>query len=387
MNRIKGYIYDLISFSAQILGRETAIHEKVLILRVDEIGDYLLWRKFLQEILYSKLCKEKQIHFIGNASWKSLFELEFETIPGNPFEKIIWLDKGQYKKNMIYRFKMNRTLFIENYQTIINPTYSRAKRVDDSLVKAAKAKINYGFVRNNENYLSYEQSFDLHLYQHLFSLTDSPLFEFNSNKLFTAWITGKTSNVQTMELASHTQLPILNESWFPNTNYFVVFPGSRSPKRIWSAQNFIQLSNKIFEKYQYTAVIAGAGSDQVYADAFIAGYSHPYINLIGKTNLNEMLSVLKNAKCLLSVDTGSVHMAATVNCTTIGIFNGSQYVRFSPYPTGICNKIHACYPQRIQDDLDDMQLVREKYSLIVSIDYNEVTAAQAIEKLATLNLI
>ncbi|MEN9696999.1 MAG: hypothetical protein RLZ56_420 [Bacteroidota bacterium] len=386
MNRIKGYIYDLISFAAQILGRKAAIHEKVLILRVDEIGDYLLWRKFLQEIVSSNICKEKQIHFLGNASWKSLFELEFDTKPGNPFAKVIWLDKGQYKKNMAYRFKINRMLFIENYQTIINPTYSRAKRVDDSLVKAAKAKINYGFVRNNENYLPYEQSFDLHLYQHVFTLTAQPLFEFNSNKLFTAWITGQSSNVHTMDLASHVQLPSLNESLLSKTNYFVVFPGSRSPKRIWSAQNFIQLSNTLFEKYQYTAVIAGAGSDQVYAEAFIAGYAHPYINLIGKTNLKEMLSVLKNAKCLLSVDTGSIHMAATVNCTTIGIFNGSQYGRFSPYPSDICNKIHSCYPLSIQADLNDIQVVREKYTLIVPIDYNEVSAAQAIEKLASLDL-
>ena len=386
MNRMKGYIYDLIGFAAQILGRKAAVHEKVLILRVDEIGDYLLWRKFLQEILDANVCKGKQIHFMGNASWKSLFELEFEAMPGNPFAKVIWLDKSQYKKNMAYRFKMNRTLFAENYQTIINPTYSRAKRVDDSLVKAAKAKINYGFVRNNENYLPYEQSFDLHLYQHLFTLTEQPLFEFNSNKLFTEWMTGQTSIVKTMELASLVQLPSLNESLLSITNYFVVFPGSRSPKRIWSAQNFIQLSKVLFEKYQYTAVIAGAGSDQVYADAFVAGYPYPSINLIGKTNLKEMLSVLKNAKCLLSVDTGSIHMAATVHCTTIGIFNGSQYGRFAPYPTDICNKIHSCYPLSIQADLNDIQVVREKYALIVPIDYNEVTAAQAIEKLASLDL-
>ena len=55
MNRIKGFIYDLITFFASIGSRNTNASEKVLLIRVDEIGDYLLWRKFISELLSSGL--------------------------------------------------------------------------------------------------------------------------------------------------------------------------------------------------------------------------------------------------------------------------------------------------------------------------------------------
>ena len=51
MNRIKGFIYDLITLFASIGSRNRNTAEKVLIIRVDEIGDYLLWRKFITELL------------------------------------------------------------------------------------------------------------------------------------------------------------------------------------------------------------------------------------------------------------------------------------------------------------------------------------------------
>ncbi|MFX5734413.1 glycosyltransferase family 9 protein, partial [Acinetobacter baumannii] len=85
----------------------------------------------------------------------------------------------------------------------------------------------------------------------------------------------------------------------------------------------------------YTAVVCGAANDEPYTTAFCDQYCHPFINLSGKTSLPQLLSVLRGARCLLSVDTGSVHLAAAVGCTVFGIFNGSQYKRFAPYPPAV----------------------------------------------------
>ena len=74
-------------------------------------------------------------------------------------------------------------------------------------------------------------------------------------------------------------------------------------------------------------------------EAFENNYTHPIVNLIGRTSLPETLALLKEAKCTLSVDTGSIHLAASVNSLSFGIFNGSQYGRFSPYPNIVSNKI------------------------------------------------
>jgi ADP-heptose:LPS heptosyltransferase len=384
MNRIKGFIYDLITFFASIGSRNRNTIEKVLIIRVDEIGDYLLWRKFISELLASSLCSQKEVHFVGNISWKNLFELEFTN---NPFVKIYWLNKTLYKKSIVYRFKFSKNIFQENYSVVINPTYSRAKRIDDSIVKAAKSNNNYGYVRNSENYLYYEQSYDRNLYNNLLPINQKPVFEFDRNKQFAEWICQNKSLISNTHLSDNIILPEVRTKFQLPENYFVLFPGSRSEKRIWSAHNFSIVANYIYEKYKYTLILAGAASDIQYGDALAKLYQPFLINLIGKTSLPETLAILKEAKCTLSVDTGSIHLAASVNALCIGIFNGSQYGRFSPYPNSISNKITSIYPASIVNEISDNAIVNEKFEHIVAIDYNQVTALQVIDIIEKENLL
>ena len=384
MNRIKGFIYDLITFFASIGSRNRNTIEKVLIIRVDEIGDYILWRKFIRELLEASICSKREIHFIGNVAWKSLFEIEFTN---NTFAKIYWLNKTFYKKSIIYRFKFSKWIYNEHYSVVINPTYSRAKRVDDSVVKAAKANNNYGFVRNNENYLPFEQSYDRNLYTNLLPINQKPVFEMNRNKQFTEWITQNKSLILNTHLSENISFPEVKIKYNLPENYFVLFPGSRSHKRIWSAENFSIASNYIYDNYKFTVILAGAASDSQYGESFENKYTHPTINLIGKTSLPETLALLKVAKCILTVDTGSIHLAASVNCLSFGIFNGSQYGRFSPYPNSVSTKVKSIYPLSISKEINDINMVNEKYEHIVNIDYNEVTALQVIEIIEKENLL
>jgi ADP-heptose:LPS heptosyltransferase len=384
MNRIKGFVYDLITLFACIGKRNRNATEKVLLIRVDEIGDYLLWRKFLIDIISSSLCQQKEVHFVGNAAWKSLFEIEFSD---NTFTKIYWLNKTLYKTSIHYRFRFSKNIFIENYSIVINPTYSRAKRVDDSIVKAAKANNNYGYARNNENYLTYEQSYDRNLYDQLLPILQKPVFEFNRNKAFAEWLTQKQSLIKNTLLSESIKLPEVNQKFNIPDNYFVVFPGSRSNKRIWSAENFAITSIYLYDHYKFTAILAGASSDSQYGVAFENKYQHSIINLIGKTTLPETLALLKGAKCILSVDTGSIHLAASVNCLSFGIFNGSQYGRFSPYPNTVSAKIQSIYPASISNEIANINIFNEKYEHIVPIDYNEVSPLQVIEIIEKENLL
>lgn len=373
LDKTKGKIYTFLNFLAK--NRCANKTKKALIVRVDEIGDYNLWRKFMSPILKAEKLENYEVHFVGNQSWKSLFDLEFK----GTFQKIIWLDKTKFKKSMIYRYTFLRNIAKENYSIVINPTYSRAKRVDDSIVKAANASNNYGFVRNNENYLAYEQNFDKQLYQHLFELKNKSSFEFTKNKAFAEWFCEKPLNVSSINFEGAV-LPSTKTEDLPK-NYFIVFPGSRSSARIWSTDNFIEVSNYLFEKYQLTALVCGGIGDIVYANNFIKSYTHPCIELTAKTSLPELLNIIKNASCLLSVDTGSIHLAASVGCLTLGIFNGSQYGRFSPYPIEISSNIISFYPKKVLEDINKNAL--SKYELITDISYNDVTSKEVIDYLAS----
>ena len=373
LNRIKGFAYDIVLYFVLFTIKNKNKSKKVLIIRVDEIGDYILWRKFIHPILNSYDLTNHEIHFLGNESWQSLFELEFK----GTFTKLYWLKKNNFKKNLSYRYSFLKKIAKENYAIIINPTYSRAKRIDDTIVKAANATTNIGILRNNENYLPYEQNFDRQLYHKLYKVQEKYGFEFNRNKEFAEWVC--KSSIPNLNLNFESNTLPQSHIALPENGYFIVFPGSRSSARIWDTENFIVVSNYLYQKYKLTAIVCGGQGDILYAERFMQAYSNHVINITAKTSLPELLSIIKNAACLLSVDTGSIHLAASVNCLALGIFNGSQYGRFSPYPKEISSKIISFYPKQVLEDIN--QNVLSKYELISTISYNDVSPNEVIDYL------
>lgn len=371
MNKLKDNLYQLVLYLAVSGPRKKAKTKKILIVRVDEIGDYMLWRPFLKTIVDSPVYKGYEFHFCGNKSWKTLFD----TFDGELVRHSFWIDKIRFKKKMGYRYQFLKTIYQQNYDVVINPTFSRDKRNDDSIVRASKAPEKIGMVANTDSVRAYESGYDKDLYTRLFDHTEKPVFEFIRNKLFAEFVSGGPSAVANTKIDTNC-LPALTVS-VPE-KYFVVFPGSRSRSRIWPTEYFTKVSNHIFENYGWTAVTAGTKADKEYTGAFTDLYKHPLIDLTGKTSLTEMLSLLKNAQCLLTVDTGSVHLAAAVGCTVFGIFNGSQYKRFAPYPAGIADNVYSIYPDEVEQELKDPELVKQKYEFVVSVPYDSVKPEKVI---------
>jgi ADP-heptose:LPS heptosyltransferase len=370
-NQLKGILYDLILAFASIGNKQSAT-KKLLIVRVDEIGDYILWRNFFAEIVSYYQQRHYEVHFIGNKSWKSLFEL----FDKKNITQDYWLDKTKFKKNLRYRYNLLRTINQNGYETVVNPTFSRDKRNDDAIVKAAKALFTIGMKSNTESVRSYETGYDKKLYTTLYNLTEKPVFEFYRNKLFTEFIVQQASK----KINTALKKELLPPNPISLTGkYFIVFPGSRSPQRIWPVAYFIEVSKFLYEKYRLTAVLCGSAADISYTNAFAQNYPYDLVNMAEKTTLPEMLSLLSKAGCLISVDTGSVHLAASVACPVFGIFNGSQYKRFAPYPKEVSKCFFTAYPTKIADELKDEELVKSKYEFLVSIPYNSIEPAKIIQ--------
>lgn len=378
-NRIKGILYDIVLRFAMLGRRHNGI-PKLLIVRTDEIGDYMLWRKYLPTIAQHYSALNYEIHLIGNSSWKSLFNLFDSTT----VKKVIWVDKIKFKKNLWYRFELLHQTYLTNYGIALNPIFSRDKRNDDSFVIAAKTKQRIGMNANLESIKSYEMGYDKGLYNILFNYPEFPVFEFYRNQYFTEFITGKATSISdtTIERALLPSLSIeLPEK------FIVVFPGSRNAKRIWPIEHFLQVSNELFKSKQFTIVLCGASSDSIYTDEFESNYKNPLLNLTGKTSLAELLTVFSKAALLISVDTGSIHLAAAVGCPIAGIFNGSQYKRFAPYPANLCEAFIAVYPDEIENDLLNEAIVKEKYEFVIDIPYSKVLPEKLIKKIKNSNIV
>jgi len=103
--------------------------------------------------------------------------------------------------------------------------------------------------------------------------------------------------------------------------------------RNWSAEGYAQVADYAAKKHGMTVVLTGGPSEMEkhYGEKISALAKHTPINLIGQTNLKQLLGILQRATVLISPDSGPAHMATTVSTPVIGLYVTSNPQRSGPY--------------------------------------------------------
>ncbi|MBK7370677.1 MAG: hypothetical protein IPJ09_04420 [Saprospiraceae bacterium] len=115
--------------------------------KTDELGDYILFRNYIQ-LFCDTFAFDKKIILIGNDLWREFF-IEFDDRP-----KIIttyWINKKRFKREMLYRYKFLQGINRLNVEIAINFVYSRSLRIDDAILSASSATTKIGYLGDGEN--------------------------------------------------------------------------------------------------------------------------------------------------------------------------------------------------------------------------------------------
>jgi len=118
-----------------------------------------------------------------------------------------------------------------------------------------------------------------------------------------------------------------------DSKYIIISPCSSKDYRNWNAQGYAALADYISEKYNYTIVLTGGNSniEKQYAAEITQQASCSLTNLIGKTNVRELLSIIRDAQFMISPDSGPAHMATAMNTPVIGLYATTNPDRARPY--------------------------------------------------------
>lgn len=117
--------------------------------------------------------------------------------------------------------------------------------------------------------------------------------------------------------------------WELEEPYLVVAPGGAKniladdEHRRWPIEYYAEVMKTI----ECKIVIVGADSD-AWVRSFLP--KDRYLDLIGKTDLLDMVAILNNARLLLTHDSGPLHLGKLVKCPTIALFgptNPAELVR------------------------------------------------------------
>ncbi|KPJ93657.1 MAG: glycosyl transferase [Gammaproteobacteria bacterium SG8_11] len=113
----------------------------------------------------------------------------------------------------------------------------------------------------------------------------------------------------------------------------VISPCSSMSYRNWNANGYAAVGDYAVAHYGMVVVLSGGPSamEQQMGAQIEHHMQQKPLNLIGKTNLKQLLHLLSKAAVLLSPDSGPAHMATAVRTPVIGLYACTNPERARPY--------------------------------------------------------
>jgi heptosyltransferase I len=119
----------------------------------------------------------------------------------------------------------------------------------------------------------------------------------------------------------------------PGAPILVVSPCSSQSYRNWHAAGYAAVADYAAERHGLRVVLTGGPSavERDYAQAIVARARCKPLDLIGRTNLKQLLAVLARATAVVAPDSGPAHMATAVGTPVVGLYACTNPDRARPY--------------------------------------------------------
>lgn len=345
----------------------------VLLIRLDLIGDYLLFRPFLEQITRKEREKGNRVILCGNPVWRELAEHFDKDI----VDQFIWLDRKKATRSLQYRYRKLRQITAISYKQAINPTYSRDLFFADHIMDLVSAEKKIGCVGDPATVSGWRKKIGDKAYTKLLPTVPAVKFELYRNLEITEKLLGRRLSIpQELLIADDTLVRKFN---LPS-QYVALFISASSDFRKWPLQYFIQTARTIASEFNLPAVICGGPEDREKAANTLGdGGNDNLYNLTGATSLLELLSVIANARILISNETMAPHFAALPKRTPcVVIYNGNHFGRAVPYPAELSEKHWTVYHPRIAKDLEDYRKRSNKYRYYNTLDISEISVESVL---------
>lgn len=367
--------------------------KKILFIEFSEIGSAILAYSAIKKV--SDLYPDAKIYF-----WIFKRNQEVLRILGIvPSENIISLRDDNFLLLIVDIAKNLRRIYREKIDTCIDmELFSRFSSI---LSYLSKAKMRIGF---DKLYLEglYRGSLRTHRVQY------NPYMHISKNFLALVLAIDKNSkeipllkapllNYETVVPKVNSDKEAIEKIWHKlkqinphikeSVKIVILNPGFNEalPLRRWPIENYIDLANKLMNDKEVFVILIGIGP-HMGAEKMIKGLAinSQLINLVGKTDIRELID-LYNISCLLiSHDSGAVNLASLSAINIIVLFGPETPVLYAPlnpnkailYKKYYCSPCLSAYNHRRSECIDNkcMQsiLIDDVYTEAKKYLYNPI---------------
>ncbi|PIQ82629.1 MAG: hypothetical protein COV76_02585 [Candidatus Omnitrophica bacterium CG11_big_fil_rev_8_21_14_0_20_64_10] len=106
----------------------------------------------------------------------------------------------------------------------------------------------------------------------------------------------------------------------PGERFVVLHPGASCPSKRWPAERFAETADRLARDFKVRVLLLTGPDGLADGRAVAARVSAPLIEALGGFSLGQTAAVLKRAACLVSNDSGPVHLASAVGTPVVSIF-------------------------------------------------------------------
>jgi len=337
----------ILSLNLFINKRRKIESKTLLIVRTDRIGDYVLFRNFLEKIKISTKYKDYKITLIGNSDWIFLSK----NLDKDYIDDFISINTKSFTFNFFYRLIKMREITSKGYEVVLNAVSSRDFIISDSIVKVLSSNKKIGFhteaINSSIANLKKSNSF----YSELISIPNDITFEFERNKNFyQKFLDIDLNNIKPKINLSDTKNPII----LPK-KYALLCIEAGHKSRIWNTKNFVEVASHIQKKFDYEIVLCGSSSKLSLrlAGDFKKNFEGRVYNFVGKTSIMELCYIVSSSSLILSNETSVPHIAVALSASNIFVIsNGNQFGRFTPYPKKYSTSYNLILHPKIEKDLN-----------------------------------
>jgi len=118
--------------------------------------------------------------------------------------------------------------------------------------------------------------------------------------------------------------------------YIVFVPGSTHHGKCWPIERFAALADRISSRFGLPIIAVGTEPESSIIEEIKNLTDVHIINFAGQTSLAELVALLKDAKLVVSNDTGPGHIAAALGTPLVLMYSWSNPARIAPYGRTEC---------------------------------------------------
>lgn len=343
--------------------------KKILIIRLDDIGDYLLFRNFLPGYKQSLNWKNHEVIYLGNIAVKPLFD----TCDSGTVDRTIWIDKKRYFSEVAYRKNVWEQLYKENIEIVINPSRTRQLLLDDMCMLASQAAMRIGVENTHET----PELNDISNQSYTRLCKDYPsLHEFQFNKIFVQWCCGIDIAPDRPEILTTVITPEKKEP------YILLCIGAAHKSKRWPPSRWIELVRLLSKNNLPVATISGSKAEEGMAKE-IADATGAH-NITGATTLPEMIEWMRNASAAVCNDSMAAHLAVCCKTPLVMLSNGNKFYRFTAYREAGIEKAITIYAAPFLKKWKSKKHPPHKHYIPVTKDMHTIKAVSVLNALHQL---